>query len=947
MMRASVAGVYIAHHRLYDVDFGPGQQFKVGHSGELGRRLHDGAYKTCWPAGWRYVATFELETKHDAERLEAAVLFCCHACRVDGTEIVRAPLDVLTRKVLESAQVLGLVPLHCAEPTYELPPRAGNDDGPAMEDDLVERLTALTLAPAAPRDELDELLDGDLTGFAAECDRKLTAATDTLVAATAAAAAKFADAVADLAPLRWAKEAVADDESDEEPLDFSDEGPVVAVPLVPRQYQIDAHAACVRELRANGCATLLMACRCGKTSVAYNVIQTCLADAGGGAALFLVPTLALLRQTAIKLIGYGFDGPILLVGSDTLPVQAEIAEGKAITLTMTTDSKLVRDFAAAGGNVVKRLIISTYQSSVLIPSDAFVISVFDEAHRVCGNRAPRPFSHMIQQPRVGARLYMTATAANDGAAKTQITMSDKTLFGGVAYRSHLREGIDAGYVNDFRLELVAAPDSGTGSMTATDVEAALPSQIHAAMRLVTKLLVFARDTKHASRICRALRNAPPPPDVDAFEVFEAHSRMAGGSAARETVCRRFATPGIRAIMINCRYFQEGVEIPPLDGVFFAAPRHAPRDIIQSCCRGLNKMPGKPQSVIFLPVLCSAKRTAEAPAESFKRFASIVPMLDALLHEDPRLYEYLLAPNTTQYPIGMIGTHTLGLRDEASRERLLAAVRRAVHYGGSSAQKPCSRLHRTDMLPWDRVFGEIRRIVLTLDRYPKTTDAWIIGDARVPLHRFYKHAANEFAKWRAGQPTKLEPHQIADLLSLPQWGPFGVEGPYPAKLCIDFLEQWLEESKGVPPMVEINRGGFVGLSASPMERLSGFLTCTNQLDGKLRKSGGGGFAMSPERQTELDRICRKWGLCWRKARDASGELVDVTDPRYVRTFIQEGYDAFKVYYKEHGSTGEYIQQYFEGYPIKHMRQETLEVQKNKTAPPRLKVTKRRPTKPARN
>ena len=140
------------------------------------------------------------------------------------------------------------------------------------------------------------------------------------------------------------------------------------------------------------------------------------------------------------------------------------------------------------------------------------------------------------------------------------------------------------------------------------------------------------------------------------------------------------------------------------------------------------------------------------------------------------------------------------------------------------------------------------------------------------------------------------------------------------------------------MCEINRGGFVGLSASRMERLSGWLTCCNQMDGKLRKNGSGGFSMSQERQADLARICGKWGLRWRKPRDEKGELVPVDDPQYARTFIQEGYDAFKAYYKAHGSTGDYIQRHFEGYPLKHLKQESLEVQKNKTAPPRLKTTK---------
>ena len=64
--------------------------------------------------------------------------------------------------------------------------------------------------------------------------------------------------------------------------------------------------------------------------------------------------------------------------------------------------------------------------------------IYDEAHRVCGGQAPRPFNHFIMAPRAGCRLFMTATPAYDPPSKTAITMKDRALFGGVAYRYHLR-----------------------------------------------------------------------------------------------------------------------------------------------------------------------------------------------------------------------------------------------------------------------------------------------------------------------------------------------------------------------------------------------------------------------------------------------------------------------------------------------------------------------------
>ncbi len=156
----------------------------------------------------------------------------------------------------------------------------------------------------------------------------------------------------------------------------------------------------------------------------------------------------------------------------------------------------------------------------------------------------------------------------------------------------------------------------------------------------------------------------------------------------------------------------------------------------------------------------------------------------------------------------------------------------------------------------------------------------------------------------------------------------------------FLEQWLSEHDGVPPMVEINKGGFVGLDASAIERLSGCLTCINQGDGRDRansKKVGSGFTVDKKRQDDLDRICAKYGLRWRKERDADGALVEGGQP----SFIQEAYSRFKDYYsafKAGKNDGSYINTWFSGYPLKHARQQKLGTPKD-VLPPRWKTGRR--------
>jgi superfamily II DNA or RNA helicase len=951
-------GVYIAHHRWLDHDYGPGAQLKVGHTGDLGARLCDGAYTTCFPPGWHYVAAFELATKADAQMLEAAVLHCCRHRRVEGRELVRAHADELKSVVAQAAATLGLPAVRRDLPVYAPKPRRPEQPGSTAPNLLATcprsmgtgsvahllapaaraAIEAHTLEPFAPLEALEapdalEALISELFELGGAAPPSNAPPSAAVAPPSAAAESQEEDAALgetdDLA-LAAAMSALAEDLA--EPYDLR------AAPLEDRGYQRDAVAACLSELRREGKAILQMACRCGKTPVAYGVLQDYFARGASVSALILVPGLPLLRQTAQKLASYGYAGPLLLVGSDPRPVA--LPGGRAHT--MTTDPRAVSDFVSGrDAPAGPRLVVSTYQSSPLVPTGAFALTVYDEAHRVCGGRAARPFNHAISAPRVGDRLYMTATPAYDPPSKMAITMKDTALFGGVAYRYHLRQGIAAGHVNDFRLQIVAAPDAGG----ADAAEAALPAQILAAMATVDKLLVFCRNIGHATRLCAELARAPRPDAVAPFECLAAHSRQAAGGAA--AALRRFAAPG-RAVLFNCRLFQEGVEIPALNGVFFAAPRHSPRDIIQSVCRPLNRGAGKPPSVVFIPTLHDPTRPG-TDAENLARYATIVPFVDALLDEDPCLYEHLLDPAGSEYPLRVLGTHTLRLETEASRAQLLSAVQRAVRYSG----KGKDRLLATRRVPWDRAFAEIRRIVETCGRYPKGTDAWRIGDADVGLHRYYDWARRQYAAWQRGEPTQLEPHQISALAGLRGWEPYGVEGPYPWRECMAFLEQWLREHGGVPPMVEINMGGYVGLEATAMERLSGVLTTINQQDGKDQRRApkgaagaaggraarrgeeepglpGSGYKLSAEKQADLARICAPYGLRWRRERNAAGSPIE-GDP----TFIQAAFARFKEYRAQYGDDSEYIQHWFPDFPKKHERQESLDVQAAGLAPPRYR------------
>ena len=885
-----IPGFYIAGHPWLN----PIGVYKVGFTRDLRRRLHDSGYVLCFsPGDWNYMATFETETGEEAEQLESFVKEYYRDSRPWGNELVKDTADNI---ITIASQLVSLLKIsaekkiapHYPRPPSRRPEERAIESTPALRSQLatfgpfLKPFPALKPSPALPVPEKGtRIVCPEIDTFQAE----------------------------------------------------------------ERSYQNDAVAHCINDLTGSSRAILHMACRCGKTKVAYEVIKTYLAC--HQKVLFLVPGLALLRQTAQKIVSYGLTVPILLIGSDLVPVNLGETRSPA---SMTTNWEIIRSFVETPGSA---LVISTYQSSA-VPSDIFDLVVFDEAHRVCGDMTERVFNYVLLNYTKSHHLFMTATPRYDG----EISMNQRARFGGVAYRYHLREGINAGYVNNFRLELVVAEENER-----FDPDDVLAWQIKTAMETqgINKMLIFCKNIAHIISLSQKVIAVG-----GNFVCYSAHSRM--DSKVRSKIIGQFGNTSTPALMFNCRLFQEGVEFPNLNAIFFAAPRHSPIEIIQSLCRPLNKKRGKPPSVIFIPLPCSSTSSVDS-LPNLRRYSTIVPFIDALLDEDPDFYDHLLGVGKP-YPFGcfpVVGKYS----GKFSQEKILDAVKRVVRYGPGG--RGSDRLLFPCRIPWERGFRELSRVVNQCGRYPKTVDAAEISPGiMVSFYRWYRWAVKSYlsgknlqlqttlanllpsllidlvSKFCGFDPDPvnfLEPFQIKQLEDLEGWTLFGVNGPYPWNECMQFFETWLEDHDGVPPMVEVNRGGYVCLDATWMERLSGALTCVNQGDGRARKGGlpGSGFTVSEHKQNDLDRICSRFGLRWRKERDSRGELLVTTRGKYIGqpSFIQTAHKKFKRRFRAVGKIDPYFSTYFPGYhpqAIKYLYQERPEVYKKKLMPPKWRTVK---------
>jgi len=861
----------------------PGEEiYKVGWSGSLGDRLHDSGYVLNFSEPWNFVVTFETD-EASARRLEGSLLAWAEreGIRRLPCEHICCSLPALTAAAADLSAFLGLTGVWRQAPSY---PKA----------DKVRCARALT--PAAD-------FRSSIVGFRAAVEVVEIAAPDIIVVEDDGAG------VGEIVEIAPPEVIVVEDDDGAgvgEIVEIGGDGSEV---FEERAYQLVACESALTALREHGRAILQMACRSGKTRVAYMV-----SGEFAGMIYFLVPTLALVTQTALKLISYGAPrARMLLVGSG----------GRAAGLRMTTNAAEI-DQRLRGAPPI---IVSTYDSSHLLLGGRPELIVFDECHNLCGRDNNGKITCIIKSALPGARLFLTATPVTDEKAGC-LSMKNFDMFGPTAFKYQLREAISAGFVNDFELQLI---DEGVGDpikQAFEHLQAAIKRSPGAVGARAAKMLVFFYRNDDAQKACDAARAR-----LKGVECFAVSSEFS--LSRRERILAQFEKPDVPAIMFNCRLFGEGVEIPGLNGVYFAAPKTSGPNIIQAICRALTWADGKPTSTVFLPVPAGGG----APA-ALTRFAKIVPFAEALMSEDSRFYNYLLDPGC-EYPLGWIGQH-------AGVEELLAAARRVARFG-TSVKKPRDLLLKNENLPWALMFGELRRIVTECRRYPKSgaTDGMELrvraGGAFEPvsISRWFAWVRKQYKKHKLNEPSALRIDQVAELERLPNWAPYGAEGPYPEAECLDTLKKTLEDTRGVPVPAEIGCGGWIGLDATPMERLCGFLTTINQQDAKpSAKESGTGFKVNLALAAKLDDLFAPYGGGWRRQRAADGLPLG-----FVRgaggaisgsysgaaTWIQKCAKKFSAHKKQWGVGCEYIQHMWPLYPLKHINQELPRVLVRGVAP----------------
>ena len=498
--------------------------------------------------------------------------------------------------------------------------------------------------------------------------------------------------------------------------------------LSPFDYQSQAIDKVIEAFGKEDRGQLILPCGAGKTLVSFWVYERL----SPAKCLVLVPSLALLRQfkesweeAQKEFLDY------LCVCSEKDIAQSEKEDSVTSQVyelpapgRVTTDPKAIKKFLMKDE---KQIVYATYQSSDRI-QDAlkgsglqFDLAVCDEAHKTATGKDSH-FSIIHHDAKIACRkrLYMTATPRVIGADlknkirdearfKTLADMNDTSVFGRVFHRMGFAEGIQKGFLSDYRITAMGISDKEVHQAIKEGVfleSSDDPADTHDLAKLyalkkavtnrkMTHVVSFHSSIKRAQNFYKEYR---PLDEIDCFHVNGKQSTKKRGRLIRDF------TSSKKALLTNSRCLTEGVDVPEINGIYFCDPRHSLVDIVQASGRALrlpkDRKTKKKLGHIVVPIFHKDRAELEGAIDA-SSFKTVVDIVRALANQDERLEEEIRNLRTER-------RKATGAR--SGSPHLSVNIAGGIDIDGSRLQEALfSQIIEKTRLPWRR-FEEARGFV---------------------------------------------------------------------------------------------------------------------------------------------------------------------------------------------------------------------------------------------
>ena len=420
--------------------------------------------------------------------------------------------------------------------------------------------------------------------------------------------------------------------------------------------------AIVCGLAGGGRGQVRMACGTGKTLVAARAAAQ--VTGPGGVVVVLVPSIALAAQMIGSWpAGCPVDAVLAVCSDDT--VGGSGMRAADLPVPVSTDPELIAKWLAdATGRV---LVVGTYDSAHRVAQalqragQVAELTVCDEAHRLAGpagkTTAKILAADVMPERR---RLYLTATprigtGVSAGGELQVASMDDETLFGPVLYSYSFRQAIGGGWLKDYRIVVAALADSQVRELLDGDRqlvgEGGVPVRVAAAQAALAmtaarfglrRCLVFVPRVTQARQFATTLATTAgllPADRRPAGRLSAGYVHGGMSSLQRQLALGRLANPpsGGWSVVANARCLGEGVDVPAIDSVLFAAPKTSVVDIVQAVGRALRRHGDAATATIIVPALLpDPGADGEAVLAEGGRYDNVLRVVRALCAHDGTL-----------------------------------------------------------------------------------------------------------------------------------------------------------------------------------------------------------------------------------------------------------------------------------------------------------------------
>jgi superfamily II DNA or RNA helicase len=445
----------------------------------------------------------------------------------------------------------------------------------------------------------------------------------------------------------------------------------------PRPYQKEILEKIREGFSKNDRGKVIAACGIGKTLISLWALE----EQKSKSVLFFAPSLQLVRQTLEEWSMESREEFNYLCVCSDQSVDSEVDQNNInldeIDVPVTTEPAKVREFLSAARNDNRKLFVfATYQSATVIgdaieelePAFHFDFAVFDEAHRTAGVGSSNSMSIALEDRVIPAskKLFLTATerllrprleSAAEASGMAVFSMNNERVYGPVFARLTFGEAIEKRIIADYRIVFAGLTDAQLATLTkdnryivdldddeqrAEAIQNLFKRQILLKVFNdlgLRKVITFHANIRESSEFARLLENDFK---VNESNTFVSHINGAMSAQTRAEIIREFETSE-SGVISNVRCLTEGIDIPLIDGVFFADPKGSMIDIVQAVGRALRKPynSGGKTSYIVVPVLLEERSDNILAGRGFE---SLFNLLQALRDQDHEISDWIDSVN---------------------------------------------------------------------------------------------------------------------------------------------------------------------------------------------------------------------------------------------------------------------------------------------------------------